>query len=332
MSFSSLMRLTALLTLAGCSSQTTSVLVTIDGFEPLLTSLTAHATLDSPLRSGDVRLPTSLPVSFPIVVPNAAATLTVTVKAADLTGNTQTLTMSKQTVPATQQRLDFHLDVGSGDGGAPRVALVQALSVPSAMSATRTQMIHETSGNLLVAAVYWHEPAATISVFDSQSNCWMPLPPQINNACKSDVQLFYADDIAGGDNVVTVKQSTGSNYVGFFLLELSGIALAGALDGTVGKIAPAAGSHTIDLGALTTHGARDAVVALFHDSQGSGTLTPGAGLSSEGLDVGAYSMVADAPGGVTPGSHPIAATLPVDDAGLRSDNCWVATAAAFRSP
>jgi hypothetical protein len=319
------------------------VLVTIEGPEPL-SSLAVHAALDSPPRSSDVTLPARVPTSLDVLVPNVAATLTVTVHATDLSGATQMLAESVPTVVGTQQHLSFSLTLGGGSDGGPSdqgqskgisPSLVQVMRSPSSVSASQTVTINETSADLLVAAIYWSNAAAVITVDDSLHNVWSTTPPQINDACtnhSSEVQLFYAENVVGGTNMVTAHQSASTSHIGFYLLQLHGLATSSALDTSVGTIAPAAGSHVVDGGRLVTTGALDAVVALFFDSQGSGVMTPGAGLTRESTDSNAYSMVADVPGGVPAGSYSITATLPVDVAGPRSDNCWAATAAAFRTP
>jgi hypothetical protein len=116
------------------------------------------------------------------------------------------------------------------------------------------------------------------------------------------------------------------------LLEYAGVATSSALDATVGMGAPPADSHMISGGTLVTTGNLDVVVALFHDENGSGTIVPASpGLTAESVDTTAYSIIADIPGGLGPSSYPIRATLPVDGSGPRSDNCWNATAAAFRA-
>jgi hypothetical protein len=67
------------------------------------------------------------------------------------------------------------------------------------------------------------------------------------------------------------------------------------------------------------------VLAAFHDSEGSGVMTPGAGLSTLSLDTGAYTLFGELRGPA--GTYEPTANLP---AGV-SDNCWVATAVALRA-
>jgi hypothetical protein len=147
---------------------------------------------------------------------------------------------------------------------------------------------------------------------------------QNNGTTATDVRIWYAENIIGGANTVTVTQPWTVN-LGFYLIEYSGVATTNALDVTAGKIASAA-SHSIDTGNLVTTGCRDLVVGLFADTWGSGAMTAGTGWISRGTDPNFYSMVVDnLPGGV--GTLDPMASL----AGSNSDPAWASTAASFKA-
>ncbi|HWZ43915.1 MAG TPA: hypothetical protein VNW97_10575 [Candidatus Saccharimonadales bacterium] len=203
------------------------------------------------------------------------------------------------------------------------IAKVQVVSPGSASTTSLSASITETAGNLLVAAVYWNG-SDVASVSDKLGNTWMSVPVQDNATTSTDVRIWYAQNIKGGANTVTVTQPW-SVTLGFYLIEYSGIAIANALDVATGKIASSA-SHSIDTGNLTTTGCRDLVVGLLADTWGSGTMTPGAGWTSRGTDVNFYSTVVDnLPGGT--GTFDPNASL----AGSNSDAAWAATAASFKA-
>jgi hypothetical protein len=146
---------------------------------------------------------------------------------------------------------------------------------------------------------------------------------QNNTTTATDVRIWYAENIKGGANVVTVTQPWTVN-LGFFLIEYSGVATTNALDMAAGKIALAA-SHSIDTGNMVATGCHDLVVGLFADTWGTGAMTAGTGWISRGTDPGFYSMVVDnVPGGL--GTLDPKASL----AGSNSDAAWAAIAAGFK--
>jgi len=198
------------------------------------------------------------------------------------------------------------------------------VSAPTTSTTSLSASLTETAGNLLVAAVYWNgSNVATIS--DTLGNTWNSVPVQDNSTFATDVQIWYAQNIKGGANTVTLSQPSAV-YAGFYVIEYSGLATTNALDTAAGKIASAS-SNVVDTGNLTTSGSQDLIVGLFADSWGSGTMTPAPGWISRGTDPMFYSLVVDnLPGGSGTGTFDPAATLP----GSNSDAAWSATAAAFR--
>jgi hypothetical protein len=203
------------------------------------------------------------------------------------------------------------------------IAKVQAASAATALTTSRSLSITETAGNLLVVAVYWNG-SDVVSISDTLGNTWSSIPVENNSTTETDVRIWYAQSIKGGANTVTVKQPV-SEYIGFYLIEYSGVAATGALDATNGKV-PTAASHVADTGNLTTSGCRDLIVALFADSWGTGNMTPGSGWISRGTDSNFYSLVVDNLPGET-GTFDPQASL----AGGNSDAAWSATVAAFKA-
>ncbi len=209
---------------------------------------------------------------------------------------------------------------------------VQALAPGWVASSSTELTLDESAGDLLVAGVYGVNSAATFAVTDSLGNVWTATAPQLNLAanCQSGgagtvAQIFFAEAIAGGENVVKVEQS-GTVALGAFLLEYSGVRAHGSLDGVSGRV-PASPSLTMNAGEVNTIGALDVVVALFADGQvGTGTMTAGPGFAAEGNDKGFFSIVEDdLPAGTVPATITPTATRPA----VGQANCWAATAAAF---
>jgi hypothetical protein len=261
------------------------------------------------------------PYTFSIVTNNSGGTInsstgvyvagskggvTDTVRAADAAGNISNAAIAVNTASACAT-----------------IAKVQVVLPGTASTMSRPASLTETTGNLLVAAVYWNG-SDVASISDTLGNTWKSLPVQNNATTATDVRIWYAENIKGGTNVVTVTQPWTVN-LGFYLIEYSGVATANALDVAAGKIASAA-SHSIDTGNMATTGCRDLVVGLFADTWGTGIMAPGSGWTSRGTDPNFYSMVVDnVPGGA--GILDPKANL----AGSNSDPAWAATAASFKA-
>lgn len=203
------------------------------------------------------------------------------------------------------------------------IAKVQVASAATASTTSRSLSIRETAGNLLVVAAYWNG-SDVASISDTLGNTWSSIPVEDNATTATDVRIWYAQNIKGGANTITVSQPW-SVSIGFYLIEYSGVATSGAFDAASGKIASAA-SHLADTGNLTTSGCRDLVVGLFADTWGSGTMTPGSGWISRGTDPNFYSLVVDnLPGGT--GTFDPKSSL----AGSNSDAAWSSAAVAFKA-
>ncbi len=210
--------------------------------------------------------------------------------------------------------------------GPPNVRLVQALAPGYGSAATVTYSIAQLQGDLLIAGVYWHESPDTVTLTDQLGLVWTSLPiAEVSTGCtnsdgnSTDVQIWYAQITTSGANQIQLAQTSGVNPLGAFLVEYSGV--EPIVDAQVTGVAPAAGS-AMQIPQLTTT-TTDLLVAVFNDTLGSGSMTPGSGWTAEGRDLGFYTLVEDrveAPGTYTPDG-----TLPSG----KSDACWAGAAAAF---
>ena len=227
--------------------------------------------------------------------------------------------------PSESDRADSH---------PPSIARVQSIAPGWQSSATAVLTLHESAGDLLVAGVYFNDPTATIAVTDTVGSTWTSTTPFANvtgctthTGASTVAQIFFAEGVAAGDNIVTVTQSAGSSPLGAFVVEYSGVLSAGSLDRLSGGFAQSSTS-TMSAGSLTTTGALDLVVALFAEATTSGTMLPGSGFATAANDSTFYSMLEDdLPGGMASGM----VTPTAGEPGGVSSDCWVAAAAAFRA-
>src|SRR4051812_19195177 len=183
-----------------------------------------------------------------------------------------------------------------------------------------------TAGNVVIAIPYWNDSSHHVAVTDSSGDLtWKSIGRQsVAQGCGggTNLQMFYATVPSSGTVSVIAVQLEGAGNMGLFVVEYSGLA-AEPLDGSAGASAARA-SNMMATGAVTTTGS-DVLVAAFHDSNGSGTMVPGAGFDVLGLDTTSYAMIADRQ--VAAGSYDATARLP----GATSDACWVASVLALRA-
>jgi hypothetical protein len=183
-----------------------------------------------------------------------------------------------------------------------------------------------TAGNVVIAIPYWNASSHHVVVTDSSDgSMWKSIDRQsVAQGCGggTNLQMFYKTIPTSGTVTVVATQPEGGGNMGLFVVEYSGLA-ADPLAGSTGMPAPRA-ANMMTAGALTTTGS-ELLVAAFHDSNGSGTMVPGAGFTVLGVDTTSYAMIADQQ--VPPGSYEATARLP----GTTSDACWVASVLALRA-
>jgi hypothetical protein len=253
-------------------------------------------------------------------------------------------------------RIGFRSDVATGDAAADalaadaRVADARVADAPPAdasaagalvqvqqpgyqYAAMVSASIEQTAGDFLVAAVYWDQNPDNVLLSDMDALLWEGLPSQViptgcggggsDNGIATGARLYYAQIDTTGSNTVTVVQSSGTQPLGLFLLEYSGIAAGDPIDVQTGQVAGSA-SNAMAVPPLVTTG-RDLVVALFNDTVDMGTGSAGSGYTLEALDPGFPNLIEDAIGPA--GTYVPTAVLPPG----HNDACWVGTAVAFRT-
>src|SRR3989475_3114202 len=89
--------------------------------------------------------------------------------------------------------------------------------------------------------------------------------------------IFYAENIAGGTNSVTVSDSISNNTLRFAILEYSGVAAANSLDGTAAAQGSGASARS---GNVTTTASGDLVLGAVMTGSGV-TFTAGSGFTIE---------------------------------------------------
>ena len=209
---------------------------------------------------------------------------------------------------------------------ASAITFVQQVTTPYVSATTITASLNVTAGNALVVAAYWSS-TQPVTVTDTLGNTFVPITASGRTSCNlaANTQLWYALAAKGGADTVTLTAPSSSGP-GLAVLEYAGVAATGALD-VESHQATSSTSSTTTVPNLTTTGARDVIIALFADCNGSGTMSPGMGFTARSRDTTFFAIVEDNLPGVGPGTYPVTATLPVG----KNDNCWAGTAIALRA-
>ncbi len=223
-------------------------------------------------------------------------------------------------------------DVADGTDGAPDampfVERVQTSNPMFVNGGSISATLSLTADHTVLAVAYWNDSGHTISVADTSGATWTALPRQsvptgCSNNLGANTQIFYATIAATGSSTITATQSVATSPLGMFVAEYAGLRAANVIDASGGNAATVAG-NAMSAGTLQSTGT-GVIVAVFHDSQSSGTMVPGPGMAVMELDTLSYALLGEVP--VTAGSYTVSASLPAG----RMDACWVASAVALRA-
>ncbi len=183
---------------------------------------------NTPTTYGAAVLPAGLSVNSATGLisgtPTSAGTSTVTLSASNAagTGNaTLTLTFAA-TLPAS-----FVQAVASAALGAP-----SSLSLPFPANTL--------AGDLLLVAFDYSSNVTPSSVSDSQGNVFTPVGNQLSTPGGALSQVYYAQNIKGGADTVTVTLTAASSYLEVYLSEYAGINPTNPIDAQAGARAPLA--------------------------------------------------------------------------------------------
>jgi hypothetical protein len=201
------------------------------------------------------------------------------------------------------------------------ISLVQANSGPSKIQATNKSVSvaysnAQTAGNLNIVAVGWGDTTSAISsVTDTKGNTYTrAVGPTSNTGLRQ--SIYYAKNIAGGSNTVTVKFNQSAAYPDVRILEYSGLNTTSPLDVT----AAAAGNGTsASSGSATTTSANELIFGAG-STTGTAFTAPGLGFNTRIINI--YGNLAEDEMGSGAGSYAATAT--------NSGGYWVMQMATFK--
>ena len=217
----------------------------------------------------------------------------------------------------------FVLLSGSGSPPPPPpsgISFVQSNSGPSTIQASNATVAvsysaAQTAGDTNIVAVGWGDTSSTISsVTDSKLNTYaLAVGPTSGTGLRQ--SIYYAKNIAGGNNTVTVTFSKAAAYPDVRIVEYSGLDTSTPLDKAVGV---GGTGTTANSGSVSTAAASELIFGA--GTSGSSFTSAGSGFALRMIN--RYGNIAEDKTVASTGSYNATAT---DGSGV-----WVMQVAAFK--
>ena len=206
----------------------------------------------------------------------------------------------------------------TGGGGIGFVQVNAATPQTASASVPVTFGVAQTAGNLNIVAVGWNDTTSTVSsVSDSRGNSYAQAGTMVTGTGLRQA-IYYAKNIIGGSNTVTVAFNQAATFVDVRILEYRGLDTSSPLDVTAGG----AGSGTsANSGAATTTSASELIFGAgmtWSSYTAAGTGFTVRAITSPDADIAEDQAV------TVTGSYSAAATT-------ASSKPWVMQMATFRA-
>lgn len=162
-----------------------------------------------------------------------------------------------------------------------QIALLQhaSVDVPDSASSSLSFNSSNTAGNWIGVCIRAGAQGETFTVTDSNGNTYhqaVQFSDTLDTPSGNTIAIFYAENIAGGSNTVTVSD-TISGTLRFAILEYSGIATSNSLDITAGTQGSSASPNS---GSATTTANGDLLLGAIATADGE-AFVAGAGYSTK---------------------------------------------------
>jgi hypothetical protein len=207
----------------------------------------------------------------------------------------------------------------TSSSGTPISFVQVAAATPQTASSTVSvaYKVAQTAGDLNIVVVGWNDTTSVVNTpTDTQGNTYL-LAVGPTTASGARQSIYYAKNIKGGGNTVTVTFNQAAAAVDVRVLEYKGLSQTSPLDVTAAAVGS---STTASSGSATTTSANELIFGA--DTIATGTPGPGAGfttriITSPDSDIAEDKIVS------TTGSY--SATAPVSPSGY-----WVMQMATFK--
>jgi hypothetical protein len=206
----------------------------------------------------------TVPATVKVTKDKTSANFTATVSSV-ATAQAVTLTASEGSVSET-----FALELAA-------THFVQAVASTTSGSANSSSLAFPTNtvaGDLILVGFDFNASTTPKSVTDSQGNIFTPVGTQLTSPSGSQNVVYYAKNIKGGADTVTVTISANANIIELYLTEYSGIDQTNPIDAQSGASGSAG---PVSSGNATTNFASD---VIYGYCPGDGVCTAGTGFAT----------------------------------------------------
>jgi chitodextrinase len=215
------------------------------------------------------------------------------------------------------QILSFLLVVSATCGGAKAASPVQTVANASAGTASAFSLsfpANTTKGNLILVAFDFDTNSTPSSVADSQGNIFTEIGTQLTSPGGARSRVYYAKNINGGPDTITVNLSASSAWIELYISEYSGVDTVSPIDAQAGA-SGSAGSVSSGASATTTAGD-----TIYGYCLGDSVCTAGPGFAARSTFHG--NLIEDMTAG-NPGSYAATGS---------ADHGWSMQMVALRAP
>ena len=173
----------------------------------------------------------------------------------------------------------------SSPGGPGPIAYIQGVSSANDASATTTSVAlpgNAGTGDLIVVAISWDTSgSAQPTVSDSQGNTFALATTSNNSATFQALAVYYAANIKGGPDTVSVTLSPSAGYRRLEVQEYSGIATANPVDVTAQNINQNGDTTTdgVTSTSASTTMSGDLIFGVATQDSGTDTISAGSGFA-----------------------------------------------------
>jgi uncharacterized repeat protein (TIGR01451 family) len=255
--------------------------------------------------------------------PAITLTVDVSVSAGSPLTNSASVSGGGETNTANDNATDPTTINPSGSGPMP-IVLVQHIGkdAGTGTSSTLAFPAANTQGNFILVAIRAGKTGQIFTVTDTRGNTYRQALRQDETLDTVTLGIYYAENVAGGANTVSVSDTVNGGTLRFAIFEYSGVATASSLDGAA-RMAEGT-STTLSSGAITTTAPGDLVVGMFSTS-GNATFTAGSGAVIEERvpATGTKLAVQD--------QQQSAAGLIAATSSIAPSQAWAAAVAAFKA-